>query len=122
MTPEQIEQIQAALEANRQQDIYNKARDIILEAIGRAYAEAQTAEAHYNVLTQRVTSGDLVGVQQNHVIMQAAMAGQDAVIQQAGADYMAALESAQASVHGVTGGRFLPVVPLEVPELTNKDF
>jgi hypothetical protein len=112
MTPEQI---QAAIQQNRLQGIYNAERDIILAAIGRAYAEMVKATSHYNVLSNRVATGDLTSLQQAHGMMQAAMGGQDAIIQEAFNDTMAVLETAQATVYAITGGRFLPDVPLEVP-------
>ena len=112
MTPEQI---QAAIQANRLQGIYNAERDTILAAIGRAYAEMVKAKSHYDVLSNRVATGDLTPLQQSHGIMQAAMGGQDALIQEAFTNTMTVLETAQATVYAITGGRFLPDVPLEVP-------
>jgi hypothetical protein len=112
VTPEKI---QAAIMANRLQGIYNAERDTILAAIGRAYAEMLIATSHYNVLSNRVSTGDLTSLQPAHGMMQAAMGGQDAIIQQAFNDTMTVLETAQATVYAITGGRFLPDVPLEVP-------
>ena len=119
MTPEQIQQ---AIQANRLQGIYNAERDTILAAIGRAYAEMVKATSHYNVLSNRVATGDLTPLQPAHGMMQAAMGGQDAIIQEAFNYTMTVLETAQATVYAITGGRFLPDVPLEVQELTNEDF
>jgi hypothetical protein len=114
MTPEQIQQ---AILVGRQHDIYSKERDIILAAIGRAYAEMLTATSHYNDLARRVATGDLPAVQEKHATMAAAMVGQDAAIQAAFVGAMATLEEAQAIVFSITGGRFLPVVPLPEVEV-----
>jgi hypothetical protein len=112
MTPEQIQQ---AIQVNRLQGIYNAERDTILAAIGQAYVAMVQATSHYDVLSNRVATGDLTSLQQAHGVMQAAMGGQDAIIQQAFNDTMTVLETAQATVYAITGGRFLPDVPLEVP-------
>jgi hypothetical protein len=114
MTPEQIQQ---AILISRQHDAYSHERDAILADIGQAYAAMQGATSRYNVLAQRVTTGDLPAVQEKHATMAVAMAGQDAVIQAMFTNNMAKLEEAQAIVFSITGGRFLPVVPLpEVEE------
>jgi len=113
MTPEQI---QSAIQQNRLQGIYNAERDIILAAIGRAYAEMVMATSHYDVLSNRVATGDLTSLQQAHGIMQSAMDGQDATIQAAFATCIATLENAQAVVYGVTGMRFIHGVPLPIQE------
>ena len=115
MTPEQLQQMQEAIQANRLQGVYNAERDIILAAIGRAYAEMVKATSHYDVLSNRVATGDLTSLQQSHGMMQSAMGGQDGIIQQAFNDTMTVLETAQATVYAITGGRFLPDVPLELP-------
>ena len=112
MTPEQIQQ---AIQVNRLQGIYNAERDTILAAIGRAYVAMVQATSHYDVLSNRVAEGDLTSLQPAHGMMQAAMGGQDAIIQTAFNDTMTVLETAQATVCAITGGRFLPDVPLEVP-------
>jgi hypothetical protein len=114
MTPEQI---QDAILLSRQHDAYSHERDAILADIGQAYAAMRGATSRYNVLAQRVGDGDLVALQAHHATMAAAMAGQDAAIQAAFVSAMATLEEAQAIVFSITGGRFLPVVPLpEVEE------
>ena len=113
MTPEQI---QATIQQNRLQGIYNAERDIILAAIGRAYGEMLVATSHYNVLSNRIATGDLTSLQQSHGIMQTAMGGQDVIIQQAFNDTMTVLENAQAVVFALTKGKFLPNVPLPEQE------
>ena len=114
MTPEQI---QEAILIGRQHDIYSQERDVILTAIGQAYDAMLRATSHYNVLAQRVSTGDLPAVQTKHATMAVAMAGQDAVIQTAFIETMNTLKSAQAVVFALTKGKFLPNVPLPEQEV-----
>jgi hypothetical protein len=113
MTPEEIQQ---AILISRQQDAYSHERDAILADIGQAYAAMRGATSRYNVLAQRVAGGDLTALQAHHATMAAAMVGQDAAIQAAFVGAMATMEEAQAIVFSLTGGRFLPVVPLPQTE------
>jgi hypothetical protein len=52
---------------------------------------------------------------QKHAVMQAAMAGQDAVIQAQFLDTIGVMEAAQGAVFEATGGRFIKGVPLPAP-------
>ena len=112
MTPEQLQQ---ALQMSRLDDSYNRQRDEILAAIGRAYGEMVQATSRYTFLAASVNGGELAPLATKHAAMQQAMGGQDAIIQQAFNDTMTVLETAQATVYAITGGRFLPDVPLELP-------
>jgi hypothetical protein len=115
MTPEQI---QEALQFKQLDDSYNAERDKILAAMARAYAAMVEATSHYAVLNSRITSGDMSAspqMVQKHTIMQAAMAGQDEVIQSQFLDTIKTMEAAQVAVFEATGGRFVKGVPLPAP-------
>jgi type I site-specific restriction endonuclease len=129
MTPEQLQQ---ALQMSRLDDSYNRQRDEILAAIGRAHAEmvqatsrdeilAAIGRAHAEmvqatsrdeILAQSVNGGELAPLATKHAAMQQAMAGQDAEIQAAFETCIATLENAQAVVYGVTDMRFIHGIPL----------
>ena len=113
MTPEQLQQ---AIYMSRLDDSYNRQRDEILAAIGRAYGEMVQATSRYTVLAQSVAGGELAPLAGKHAAMQQAMAGQDAEIQAAFETCIATLENAQAVVYGLTDGRFIPNVPLPTAE------
>lgn len=110
MTPEQ-KQLQAAIQADRINGIYDKSRDEILAHISRAYAEMVQAVAEWTVLESRIATGDMQSVADKHATMKLAMAGQNEAIQAAFVTTIATLESAQAIVHEVTGGTFIKGVP-----------
>ena len=115
MTPEQIQQ---ALQFKQLDDSYNTERDEILSAMARAYAAMVEATSRYIVLNNRITSGDMSALPQmvqKHGIMQAAMAGQDAVIQAQFLQTIETMEAAQVAVFEATGGRFIKNVPLPEP-------
>jgi hypothetical protein len=114
MTPEQL---QHALQMSRLDDSYNRQRDEILAATGRAYAEMVQATSRYTVLAASVGGGELAPLATKHAAMQQAMAGQDAEIQAAFATCIATLENAQAVVYGVTGMRFIHGVPLPIQDV-----